>query len=54
MVAYPSTHGVFEEGILDICATIHEHGGQVYDDGANLNALLGLCAPVTSVRMSVI
>jgi glycine dehydrogenase len=45
MVTYPSTHGVFEEGILDICATIHEHGGQVYVDGANLNALVGLCAP---------
>ena len=45
MVTYPSTHGVFEEGILDICAIIHEHGGQVYVDGANLNALVGLCAP---------
>ena len=45
MVTYPSTHGVFEEGISDICAIIHEHGGQVYVDGANLNALVGLCAP---------
>lgn len=42
MITYPSTHGVFEEGIRDICATVHEHGGQVYLDGANLNALVGL------------
>jgi glycine dehydrogenase len=45
MVTYPSTHGVFEEAIVDICALIHEHGGQVYVDGANLNALVGLAAP---------
>lgn len=45
MVTYPSTHGVFEEGIKEVCEIIHEHGGQVYLDGANLNAQLGLCAP---------
>jgi glycine dehydrogenase len=45
MITYPSTHGVFEEGIRDICAVIHEHGGQVYFDGANLNALVGLSRP---------
>ncbi|MGB3390229.1 MAG: aminomethyl-transferring glycine dehydrogenase [Pseudaminobacter sp.] len=45
MITYPSTHGVFEEGIRDICAVIHEHGGQVYFDGANLNALVGLARP---------
>jgi glycine dehydrogenase len=45
MFTYPSTHGVFEEGAKDICATIHEHGGQVYFDGANLNALVGLARP---------
>jgi len=45
MVTYPSTHGVFETGIRDICDIVHEHGGQVYVDGANLNALLGLAAP---------
>lgn len=45
MVTYPSTHGVFEETIPEICALIHDHGGQVYLDGANLNALVGLCAP---------
>jgi len=45
MVTYPSTHGVFEEGIKRICAIVHEHGGQVYMDGANLNAQLGLCRP---------
>jgi glycine dehydrogenase len=42
MVTYPSTHGVFEEGIEQVCAAIHEAGGQVYVDGANLNALVGL------------
>ncbi len=41
MITYPSTHGVFEEEIIDICDTVHEHGGQVYLDGANLNALVG-------------
>ncbi len=45
MVTYPSTHGVFEETIRDICAIIHAHGGQVYMDGANLNAQVGLCRP---------
>jgi len=45
MVTYPSTHGVFEEQIKKICAVIHENGGQVYMDGANLNAQLGLCRP---------
>ena len=45
MITYPSTHGVFEESIRDICRIIHEHGGQVYLDGANLNALLGICRP---------
>ena len=45
MVTYPSTHGVFEEGIRDICAIVHEHGGQVYLDGANMNAQVGLCRP---------
>jgi glycine dehydrogenase len=42
MVTYPSTHGVFEEHIRDVCAVVHEHGGQVYLDGANLNALVGI------------
>ncbi|NJK29663.1 MAG: aminomethyl-transferring glycine dehydrogenase [Acaryochloris sp. RU_4_1] len=45
MVTYPSTHGVFEETIQDICALIHACGGQVYMDGANLNAQVGLCRP---------
>ena len=45
MITYPSTHGVFEAGIRDICGTVHRHGGQVYLDGANLNALVGLAAP---------
>lgn len=45
MVTYPSTHGVFEESITDICDLIHQHGGQVYVDGANLNALVGIAAP---------
>ncbi|WP_051463644.1 aminomethyl-transferring glycine dehydrogenase [Leptolyngbya sp. PCC 6406] len=45
MVTYPSTHGVFEEGIRDICDLIHTHGGQVYMDGANMNAQVGLCRP---------
>jgi glycine dehydrogenase len=42
MVTYPSTHGVYEAAITEICAVVHEHGGQVYVDGANLNALVGL------------
>ena len=45
MVTYPSTHGVFEAGIRDICDIVHAHGGQVYVDGANLNAMVGLAAP---------
>jgi glycine dehydrogenase len=45
MVTYPSTHGVFEEHITEICAAVHEAGGQVYVDGANLNALVGLARP---------
>ncbi len=45
MVTYPSTHGVFEESIRDICALIHQHGGQVYMDGANMNAQVGLTSP---------
>jgi glycine dehydrogenase len=45
MVTYPSTHGVFEESIKEICALIHEHGGQVYMDGANMNAQVGLTSP---------
>jgi glycine dehydrogenase len=45
MVTYPSTHGVFEEGIQEICGIIHSHGGQVYMDGANMNAQAGLCRP---------
>ncbi|MBS1230081.1 MAG: glycine dehydrogenase, decarboxylating [Proteobacteria bacterium] len=47
MVTYPSTHGVFEESIKDICAIIHAHGGQVYMDGANLNAQVGLTSPAS-------
>ena len=47
MVTYPSTHGVFEESIKDICATIHANGGQVYMDGANLNAQVGLTSPAS-------
>ncbi len=45
MVTYPSTHGAYEDTIIDLCAVVHEHGGQVYVDGANLNALLGLAKP---------
>jgi glycine dehydrogenase len=45
MVTYPSTHGVYEEGITEMCDLVHQHGGQVYIDGANLNALLGLAQP---------
>ncbi len=45
MVTYPSTHGVFEEKISDICELVHKHGGQVYMDGANLNALVGIAKP---------
>ena len=45
MVTYPSTHGVFESSIVELCRIVHEHGGQVYVDGANMNAMVGLCAP---------
>jgi glycine dehydrogenase len=45
MLTYPSTHGVFEEAVRDICAIVHRHGGQVYMDGANLNAQVGLTSP---------
>ena len=45
MVTYPSTHGVFEESIIDICDTIHANGGLVYMDGANMNAQVGLTSP---------
>jgi glycine dehydrogenase len=45
MVTYPSTHGVFEEEIVDICKIVHDAGGQVYMDGANMNAQVGLCRP---------
>jgi glycine dehydrogenase len=45
MVTYPSTHGVFEESIKELCEIVHERGGQVYMDGANLNAMVGLCQP---------
>ena len=45
MITYPSTHGVFEEDVRDICKAVHAHGGQVYLDGANLNALVGLVRP---------
>ena len=45
MVTYPSTHGVFETGITEICELVHDHGGQVYLDGANLNALVGVAKP---------
>jgi len=47
MVTYPSTHGVFEEHIREICAIVHEHGGQVYMDGANMNAQVGLTSPAS-------
>jgi glycine dehydrogenase len=45
MITYPSTHGVFEESIREICDAVHQHGGQVYLDGANMNAQVGLCRP---------
>ena len=45
MVTYPSTHGVFEESIREICEIVHQHGGLVYMDGANMNAMVGLCRP---------
>lgn len=45
MITYPSTHGVFEEAVVELCEITHQHGGQVYMDGANLNAQVGLCKP---------
>ena len=45
MVTYPSTHGAFEDGITQLCEIVHAHGGQVYVDGANLNALVGYASP---------
>ncbi|HVL75194.1 MAG TPA: glycine dehydrogenase (aminomethyl-transferring), partial [Noviherbaspirillum sp.] len=45
MITYPSTHGVFEEAVREVCEIVHAHGGQVYIDGANMNAMVGLCAP---------
>ncbi|MFC7300509.1 aminomethyl-transferring glycine dehydrogenase [Cognatiluteimonas weifangensis] len=45
MITYPSTHGVFEEDIVEICEIVHRHGGQVYTDGANMNALVGVAKP---------
>ena len=45
MITYPSTHGVFEEDIVEICDIVHAHGGQVYTDGANMNALVGVAKP---------
>jgi glycine dehydrogenase len=45
MITYPSTHGVFEESIVEICEVVHKSGGQVYMDGANMNAMVGLCRP---------
>src|ERR687894_403776 len=45
MLTYPSTHGVFEASVKEICSIVHEHGGQVYMDGANMNAQVGLCRP---------
>jgi len=45
MITYPSTHGVYEEGVMEICKIVHDHGGQVYMDGANLNAQVGVARP---------
>jgi glycine dehydrogenase len=45
MITYPSTHGVFEDGVVEVCKIVHQHGGQVYIDGANLNAMVGVCKP---------
>jgi glycine dehydrogenase len=52
MVTYPSTHGVFESTIREICEIVHEHGGQVYMDGANMNAQVGSASPATSAPTS--
>ena len=53
MITYPSTHGVFEETVREICDITHQYGGQVYIDGANMNAMVGLVRPVMSAVMSV-
>ena len=45
MITYPSTHGVFEDDVTEVCELVHSHGGQVYIDGANMNAMVGVCAP---------
>ena len=45
MITYPSTHGVFEDDVTNVCQIVHDHGGQVYIDGANMNAMVGVCAP---------
>lgn len=45
MITYPSTHGVFEDDVTEVCDIVHQHGGQVYIDGANMNAMVGVCAP---------
>ena len=45
MITYPSTHGVFETQVKELCAIVHAHGGRVYVDGANMNALVGVAAP---------
>ena len=45
MITYPSTHGVFEVRVKELCALVHRHGGRVYVDGANMNALVGVAAP---------
>ena len=52
MITYPSTHGVFEDHILEVTQTVHEHGGQVYMDGANMNAQVGLTSPGRSAPTS--
>ena len=54
MVTYPSTYGVFEEGVVDIIDIVHSNGGQVYMDGANMNAKLGYAALEKLARMSAI
>jgi glycine dehydrogenase len=46
MITYPSTHGVFEESVREVCNIVHDHGGQVFMDGANMNAQVGLCRPI--------
>ena len=50
MMTYPSTHGVFEEEVVEICEIIHKHGGQVYTDGANMNARSAWPSPASGVR----